>query len=59
VSRLVEANDVPLNSADVAMPIAIQNTKRKASGPMSAATGMPRISTTTSARPIVPAKIGV
>src|SRR5688572_5056278 len=39
-----------------ARPSAIQNTMRKANGPMSAASGVPRMSTMVSARPIVPAK---
>ena len=45
--------------AAAARPSAIQKTTRKASGPISAASGVPRISTTVSASPIVPAKIGV
>ena len=38
---------------------AIQKTMRKASGPIRAASGVPRMSTMVSARPMVPAKIGV
>ena len=40
-------------------PTAIQNATRNAIGPIIAAIGKPRISTTVSASPIVPAKIGV
>ena len=40
-------------------PSATQNTSRNARGPISAASGIPRISTMVSDSPMVPAKIGV
>ncbi|MNL27435.1 hypothetical protein D3C87_1490270 [compost metagenome] len=55
ISRLTPKR---MKAAD-ARPSAIQKTKRKARGPMAAASGVPRMSTTTRARPMVPAKIGV
>jgi hypothetical protein len=45
--------------AAAAVPSATQKTTRKANGEISAASGVPRIRTTVSASPIVPAKIGV